>query len=555
MKKIIAFILLSSLSLSLSAIEVNFTILHTNDLHSYFDGVMKQEAGKKQIRGKYARLAHMVKSTRRDLLKSGEDSVLLVDAGDFYSGTLFHSIAPRAEFAEFPEYEFFRELNYDAITLGNHEFDAKDLGFHTMMGKTQNKDNFVPIVSTNFNTPKELKNIIMPSLLKELKDHNGQTLLKVGFLGALGPNGCKVSKGMREKLNFQGFDDKKNKEKWDDILSVLSKEAKRLKSSGADVIVLMLHGGGEEDEKIAKKIPLINVIIAGHTHEVYHKMQGDTVISQAGYYGQYLGVLPFHWDGSTLKLRKEIADPSLTITIDESIPEDIKVDAQIGEYQKIIDRLLREESLPKSNQVVYHSKKSLPKDFVFGSKLGKFITSKVKEALNEKDDSIDLYFTTLGLIRTGLLSDTDYTTSEVFKIMPLGFGKDYQLGTPTVSFYLNKGEIKKLIEFLNIYSSLDKKFMPAFSDSLTIELRKWGIPFINKIKTLKLNDKDYDQWPELIHVATNAFVFKYISFVNEKSLGIVKLIPKDKDGNKLKDVYVYKGEFPELLTGLLKDGQ
>ncbi len=550
------FVALASLLIS-SALcaKVNFTILHTNDLHSYFDGVLENSDGSIVQRGTYSRLAWAVKNTRAEKLKSGDDFVLLLDAGDFYSGTLFHALAPRAEISDFPEYDFFRELSYDAITLGNHEFDAKDQGFYVMMDKISKRKVEVPVVSTNFKTPKDLSHIIRSSYLKEYKDAEGKSLMKIGFLGALGPNGCKVSKGMRQKLSFHGFSDQDNKERWSELYDLLKKESQQLKDEGADIIILMLHGGGEEDELIAREIPLIDVIIAGHTHEVYVKKVAETVVAQAGHYAKHLGVLPFQWDGQHLSLREEIKDGKFTLDIEEKFEKDPTIEAQIKDYQTKIDKILEDEGLPKSTNIAFRSKKELSKKFVFNSELGSFVTSKVKSSLNDHDPSIDLYFTTLGLIRTGLLKDYDYNTSEVFKILPLGFGENYKLGTPTVSFYLSRDEVRKLLEFLIIYSSFDKKFMPVFSDSLKVKIRPWGIPFINKISELSLNQKEFSEWPPLIHVSTNAFVFKYISFVNKKSLGLVELIPKDKNGQKLSQVRTYQGEFSELLSGLLKAAQ
>ncbi len=534
---------------------VDFTILHTNDLHSYFDGVTQRDGAGISQRGVYARLASAIKTTKSEKLAAGEDFVMLLDAGDFYSGTLFHAIAPREEFEDFPEFDFFHDLQYDAITLGNHEFDAKDEGFKTMMQKIFKRKSQVALVSTNFKAPKDLPPVIKRSKLKEYRNEKGEVILKIGFLGALGPNGCKVSKGMRQDLSFIGFDDKKNKEQWRELYKSLKTEAHKLKQQGADIIILMLHGGGEEDEKIAKKVPEINVIIAGHTHQVYSKIVNKTFIAQAGHYGKHLGVLPFRWDGHELTLKKPVNHPDLIMDITDSIAADPIIEKKVEQYQMIIDQILKNEKLPKSNEVVFHSDEELPKEFEFNSKLGSFVTSKVKSSLNDKDKSIELYFTTLGLIRTGILPNHDYTTADIFKIMPLGFGDHYKLGTPTVSFYLNKGEIKKLVEFLLIYSSLDQKFMPVFSDSLEIETRRWGIPFINRISKLTLHGKDYDQWPELIHVATNSFVFKYISFVNEKSYGLVKLIPKNREGQRVETIKSYQGEFPELLNGLLKAAQ
>ena len=114
-----------------------------------------------------------------------------------------------------------------------------------------------------------------------------------GFLGALGPDGCDVSLGNRNRLSFVGYDDKNRKEKWSELVNLLSQESLRLKKKGAELIILLLHGGGEEDERLAKKVPHLDVILAGHTHEKYFKKVNDVLISQAGSYGRFLGELSF----------------------------------------------------------------------------------------------------------------------------------------------------------------------------------------------------------------------------------------------------------------------
>ncbi|MCR9205362.1 MAG: metallophosphoesterase, partial [Halobacteriovoraceae bacterium] len=270
--------------------STNITILHTNDLHSYFQGTIEKKNSSVQRVGGYKYLAAQMKEVKTLLKNKGEDFVLTFDAGDFFSGTIYHSIALQNDTAYFPEYEFFNFLDYDGITLGNHEFDGGDSGFNIMMNKVVKLGNKVPIVSTNFNRIDSKKYPILSSKVLILNKDGKE--IKIGLLGALGPDGCSVSKASREKNQFIGYSDKKHKAQWRKLNSLLERSAKSLKKQGADIVVLLLHGGTDEDDIIGKKVNGIDVIIAGHTHEVYQKQVNGKIISQAGSYGRFFGVLP-----------------------------------------------------------------------------------------------------------------------------------------------------------------------------------------------------------------------------------------------------------------------
>lgn len=534
----------------------DFTILHTNDLHSYFDGVLvkEMENGGVKTHGNYARLATAIRNTRRAQMAAGDDFTLLIDAGDFYSGTLFHAIAPRADIKSFPEYEYFNELQYDLVTLGNHEFDAGTAGLDNMLDKIRALGAKTPIVATNFEIPKKHRDIILTSMIKEYPVKDSDDVLKIGFLGALGPDGCKVSASNRQNYSFVGFDDKKSKARWKELYAKLKDEAAKLKKQGAKVIILSIHGGGNgkdaEDEKIAKKVKDIDVIIAGHTHESYLKQVGDTIISQADFYGQQLGVLPFHFDEKTEKLtfKGKINNSDYKIIITEAIKEDPVIAAKIDQYRDEVDAVLAEQNLPAADTPVLRVNRDLPSNNDKVNPLGVYLTSRILDSVKKTNESVDVFFTTTGLIRTGLFADYEYNASEVFKILPLGFGKNFKVGTPVVSFYLTKKEFKHMVEFLYLYAKKDDKYTPVFSSSVEVKMRKWGIPFINKIKELKINGVDYKELPELVHISTNEFIFKNVQFVKKKTFGLLKFIPKDKDGNEVKEVPHYSSEFENLIN-------
>ncbi|MFA5323694.1 MAG: hypothetical protein WC373_13565, partial [Smithella sp.] len=122
--KIIYFLILLFLpaltSAGLTTAESNtrkeLMILFTHDLHSYFlpHRILTQE-GKQIQQGGYARLAYLIDEQK----KLHRNRTILVDAGDFSMGTLFHT----SFMTEASELRLMGKMGYDATTLGNHDFD------------------------------------------------------------------------------------------------------------------------------------------------------------------------------------------------------------------------------------------------------------------------------------------------------------------------------------------------------------------------------------------------------------------------------------------------
>ncbi len=101
MKRFLALAL--TVLLSGCSCEQRVVVVSTNDIHSSIDN--------------FPRLATLVEGLRE---AEGEDRVLLVDAGDRWTGNPFVDIAPEPLW---PIVELQNELGYDVTTLGNHEFD------------------------------------------------------------------------------------------------------------------------------------------------------------------------------------------------------------------------------------------------------------------------------------------------------------------------------------------------------------------------------------------------------------------------------------------------
>jgi len=136
---------------------VDVTVLHINDTHAHLEDI--------------ARMATLVKNTRGEV---GADKVFMLDSGDVFMGTpYFNLMRGRADL------EFMNMLGYDAMTLGNHEFDnynktPEDLNYFISHAQ-------FPIVCTNIDVSQapELKGRIVPYLIVE---RGGQ---KFGIIGLL----------------------------------------------------------------------------------------------------------------------------------------------------------------------------------------------------------------------------------------------------------------------------------------------------------------------------------------------------------------------------------
>ena len=123
---IFAILILSSVQLhgrQADSTDIRLTILHTNDEHSHLIPIpavddhpeMNNSAG-----GGIAHLAGTINSIRMQKELEGE-SVLLFSAGDHLGGPAYGWLPLREGLA--PELNLFQMMGYDAVTIGNHEFD------------------------------------------------------------------------------------------------------------------------------------------------------------------------------------------------------------------------------------------------------------------------------------------------------------------------------------------------------------------------------------------------------------------------------------------------
>ena len=266
----ITFILLIACSTVLIGGEkVKLVILHTNDTHSQVEPTEKSTL-KTSNMGGYARRMGLIQKIRNE-----EPKVLLLDAGDFSQGTPYFNF-----FNGRIEVDALNKMKYDAVTLGNHEFDN---GIDTLAVILQNAK--FPIVSSNYdvkNTP--LKDFIEPYLV--LKRFG----LRIGIM-ALNVQ----PKSLIIESNYRGM-------VFTDPIKVANEMATYLKKNKkCDLVICLSHLGSDamakevNDFQVARETRNIDVIIGGHSHTMLENttetnLDGrKVVIAQMGKSGLYLG--------------------------------------------------------------------------------------------------------------------------------------------------------------------------------------------------------------------------------------------------------------------------
>jgi 5'-nucleotidase len=255
-----------------SGISINndITILYTNDTHSRLDPFpmnAKEFAGL----GGIARRSSLINQIR-----STQKNVLLLDAGDVFQGTSWFDV-----YGGEVDFKLMSEMNYDAMTIGNHEFDLGPDGFADAAKYAD-----FPFLAANYivrNTP--MASYVQRQIVKEFDG------FKIGIFG-LG-------------IEFEGVIDRSltGSVRAANPIRNADQITKYLKNSlRCDYIICLSHLGfyysdeRVDDHDLANSVENIDLIIGGHTHTfldqpvVIQKASGkSTYITQMGHSGVRLG--------------------------------------------------------------------------------------------------------------------------------------------------------------------------------------------------------------------------------------------------------------------------
>ncbi|XP_035473153.2 5'-nucleotidase isoform X2 [Scophthalmus maximus] len=243
---LVLLLLLLGFSVSPSA-AWDLVLLHTNDVHARVEETTEHSGkcvGSSQCFAGVARRATEVQRVR-----GSESNVLLLDAGDQFQGTVWFNYYRGAEAAH-----FMNRLRYDAMALGNHEFDnGVDGLMKPFMQKIQ-----CPVLSANIKPDKTLAPTFGTSYLP-------YKILTVGDqkVGVVGYTSRETSDLSRPGTHLR----------FEDEVNALQPHVDKLQTLGVNKIIALGHSGFTMDREIAKKVRGVDVVIGGHTNTFLYTAQ------------------------------------------------------------------------------------------------------------------------------------------------------------------------------------------------------------------------------------------------------------------------------------------
>lgn len=538
------------------------TILFTHDLHSHFLPQPTAEGGES---GGYARLKTVIDGER-----AMNPDALLVDGGDFSIGSLIQTLYT----TQAAELRTMGAMGYDAVTIGNHEFDHKGTGFAEMLNSAKAaqqaavelllvdarpledmdayRERFGPV------TP------VLPTLLEANyapADDNPDRAFIRSAMEDYGVTDCVTLErgGVTYGLfGLMGVDSDECAPTSGFTRTDAAKAAKRcvetLKGEGAEIIVCLSHSGtgdslaSSEDEELAKAVDGIDVIVSGHTHSTLAEplVVNDTYIVSSGPYCQNLGSLTFSWDGSG---QKRLLDYRL-IPIDETVAEDPEIAGLVEQWKDMVGETYLARYGLTYDEVLTHSDYDLntPASAVQENNgLGTLVSDAflwADRTLNAAyaDSPHTVSVTADGVLRANLPAG-DLTAAMAFDVLSMGVGEDGTSGFPLVAVYLTGKELKAAME---VDASVTP-IMPAAQ--LYMSGAKYAFNtkrmFFNRVYDAALTDVTFDESGTgnayeiddnaLYRVVTGMYSAQMLGTVKSKSMGLLSLEPKQADGTPVTD--------------------
>jgi len=548
-RKIIIFIaVLFCFTMPVLGAEKSLTIVHTNDIHSQLmglspncdyspDGLMDDDTV-----GGFARIAAIIDEERA----RRNTPVLVVDAGDFMMGSLFHMIARE----EAVELTLMHDMGYDVLTLGNHEFDLKPKGLARILTSAKKKGKLPTIVASNVvfdeaedgdDTLKAVfdEGLVVPHLVLE---RDG---VRIGFFGLVGIDAAEVAPFASPVM-------------FSDPMETARREVDYLRNEEkVDVVICVSHSGlrddpeKSEDELLAASVDGIDIIISGHTHTIQPEpiVIHDCIIVQAGSYGAWVGVLDVLVGDEGVRL-----DDYEYVSVDDTIVGDEKISNEISSYIDVINAdVLKPYGLNYYQEIAETDYDLKLVEAECG--LGNLVTDGIRWSVDKReydpadpDTRVDFSIQSNGVIRTDILKGKTgiITLADLFRVVPVGIGVDDTMGYPIVTFYLYASEIKKAMEvYTTIYPIKGSDYFLQIS-GLKVKYNPKRMPF-DRVMEIYIEDENGEYVPldysddntELYKAATNYYNASFIKVVKNFTNGILTMVPKDRFGNPIDDLADY----------------
>ncbi len=407
------------------------TVLHVNDTHSHLDAWGPKDHHLEGTVGGIAKAAAVIGEIR------GRDSnVLLLHAGDMFHGDLFFNA-----FFGVPEFQLLQQLGFDAMAVGNHEFD---LGPDVLAGSLAAAFSGpgLPLLSANLDLSEypALATWIGPSIVKEVGG------VRVGIFGMTNPDNVT---NIPAPVVILGAGDPTA------LMTIAATQAAALRASGAEVVICLSHLGALYDRALAASVPGIDLIVGGHDHYVFSAPETvtnpdgkPTLIVQAGSRYEYVGCLRLSVDGGAVTV-----DSYELLTVDRKVAPLPEVQAVVDELKRAIVDLYGDVygiQLARAGRTIDRS--TDPRQRWRDSGMGDLIT----DALRARTHT-DVAITANGLIDEGI-SRGPIVGADLFRPIGYGYDTETRLGLKIATFDITGAELAKALEVGLAYLGVNEDF-------------------------------------------------------------------------------------------------
>ena len=502
------------------------TVLFTHDLHSHF---LPQADGAGGESGGYARLMTALEREREEY-----PDALTLDGGDFSIGSLIQTLYT----TQAAELRTMGAMGYDAAAVGNHEFDHGGLGFAQMLTAAVSSGDKLPaLLMANYKPSPDNPNQL--DIQRAMAAYGVQDYMLLerggityGIFGLMGEDShdCAPTSG------FTLEDGAEHAQRCVDALE----------EQGAEFIICLSHSGTDgnekksEDQQLARAVEGIDLIVSGHTHTTLQEplVEGDTYIVSAGPYCQNLGSITLRWDDSG---EKELLDYHLT-PIDETVGEDAEISLLVEDWKRQVGGTYLSRYGFGYDEVLTTAGFDLatPSSGVQqGNALGELVADAYLWAVdNLEADSPGgetVTVTAAGVLRAPLCAG-DITVAQAFDVLSMGVGEDGTSGYPLVSCCLTGKELRALAELDASVTPL----MPAaqlYLSGMTYSFNTHRM-FFNRVTEAQLYNGLVDTKLEndkLYRVVSGMYSAQMLGTVEEKSFGLLSIVPKDENGQPIDD--------------------
>lgn len=291
--------------------DFRMRIIHTNDHHARIDPVLN---GTQLLHGGVSRRKTMIDQIRQ----KNALPLLLLDAGDVFQGTLYFN-----RYNGMADLEFYNVMGYNAMTVGNHEFDRGQATFADFVKAAK-----FPVLSANIvaEPTSPLYGLLKPSTTFTL----GADKKKVGVFGVT-PEDTAILSNAGTGVTFTS------------AVDAARTQVKALQGQGVNKIIALTHIGIDADRVLARQVAGIGLIIGGHSHtpmgpmttngspaypELIAAPDGKPVVLIHDWeWGRWLGdvIVSFRADGTVIDVQGQPAEVKPTITPDQGFENRISV--------------------------------------------------------------------------------------------------------------------------------------------------------------------------------------------------------------------------------------